>query len=552
MDPQSSSGFTLVEVLVALALLVVVSVGVVWLFAVSLQAGRSAHDRTIAVSIAAAKLEQLRSLEWRFALDHTGVLTARTDLTSDLSVEPVATGGPGLSESPAGTLDTNRPPYVDYLDRHGQRIGTGASPPRDAVYVRRWAVHRLSADPDRVLSLQVLVATVLREQQRPSSARPYLEWRGRPAGDDDDAAGAVTRAADGDEGFSLIEMLVATAILAIAYVVLLQLAAQGQRIARAQPEAADMRQRLRVAADMIQRDLLMAGAGLVHGSDAGPLSNYLPAVLPMRTGARRADPEVSFFDDRITILYVAAGAAAAPLVMDMPAPSADVPIDGAARGCPSTGLCGFEDGTRSLIVDTSGVGRGFDLFSVSRLSAGLVHGPPDADLSRAYPRAAARVVPVKQRVYYLDTPTRRLMAYDGYQTDVPLAENIVALRFQYFLDPWPDSVPRPPAGAGNCVYGAANPPIALLADLGRPTLAAAGATLLTDGPLCGLPPHRFDGDLLRIRRIRVTLRAQVGDHALRGSGGDFACRVSRPLRDSYVPDIAVSFDVSPRNLPSTR
>ena len=119
--------------------------------------------------------------------------------------------------------------------------------------------------------------------------------------------------AKSEAGFSLIEMLVATAILASAFVVFFQLAASGQRVARAQPDAADLRQRLRVAADMIQRDLLMAGAGLVHGAEAGPLVNYLPAVLPMRTGARRADPELSFFDDRVSILYVEAGAASAPL-----------------------------------------------------------------------------------------------------------------------------------------------------------------------------------------------------------------------------------------------
>jgi prepilin-type N-terminal cleavage/methylation domain-containing protein len=361
----------------------------------------------------------------------------------------------------------------------------------------------------------------------------------------------VKRARTDEGGFSLIEMLVATAIFATAYVVLFELAARGQRIARAQPDAADMRQRLRVAADMIQRDLLMAGAGLVHGA-AGPLVNYLPAVLPMRTGARKPDPELSFFDDRISILFVEAGAASAPLVANMPTAASDVPIDGSAAGCPAAGLCGFEDGTRTLIVDTSGVGRGFDLFSVSALSAGLTHGAPDPALSRAYPAAGTRVVPIRQRVYYLDAPGRRLMVYDGYQSDVPLAENIVSLKFEYFADPWPASVPRPPDGEGSCVYDAASPSAPLLADLGGSPLAPAAAALLTDGPVCGLLPHRFDGDLLRIRRIRVTIRAQVADRALRGSGTDFIVSGVSSDGPSYVPDIEVTFDVTPRNLQATR
>jgi prepilin-type N-terminal cleavage/methylation domain-containing protein len=176
MQIRLSSGFTLLEVVVALALLVVVTVGVVRLFAVAIEAGRAARDRTIAVSLATGKLEQLRSLEWRLELNTAGVLAPRTDTSTNLSLDPVSGGGPGLSESPVGTLDTNMPPYVDYLDRHGRWAGTGTSPPGNALYVRRWAVHRLPADPDRVVVLQVFVATVQRERSRRGSA-PHV-WNG--------------------------------------------------------------------------------------------------------------------------------------------------------------------------------------------------------------------------------------------------------------------------------------------------------------------------------------------------------------------------------------
>jgi prepilin-type N-terminal cleavage/methylation domain-containing protein len=171
-----SSGFTLVEVIVALALLVVVTVGVVQLFGVAIQSGRSARDRTMAVALATGKMEQLRSLEWRLEADSAGALTPRTDSSSNLSLDTVVAGGPGLSESPTGTLDANVPPYVDFLDRHGRWTGSGTSPPGNAVYVRRWAVHRLPVDPDRVVVLQVLVATVQRERTRRGGA-PHA-WNG--------------------------------------------------------------------------------------------------------------------------------------------------------------------------------------------------------------------------------------------------------------------------------------------------------------------------------------------------------------------------------------
>jgi prepilin-type N-terminal cleavage/methylation domain-containing protein len=163
---RSSAGFTLVEVTVALALLVVVSVGVVRLFAIGIEAGRASRDRTIALSLATGKIEQLRSLEWRLELDSAGAATPRTDTTTNLGVDPPGAGGPGLSESPAGTLDANMPPYVDYLDRHGRWAGAGTSAPGNAVYLRRWAIHRLPADPDGVVILQVLVTSVRLEGSR--------------------------------------------------------------------------------------------------------------------------------------------------------------------------------------------------------------------------------------------------------------------------------------------------------------------------------------------------------------------------------------------------
>jgi hypothetical protein len=349
-------------------------------------------------------------------------------------------------------------------------------------------------------------------------------------------------------GFSLVELLIASAIVMATFGVLFHAAASGRRVAHSQPDAADMHQRLRVAADMMQRDLLMAGAGLVHGETAGPLVDYLPPVLPYRAGAIGADPELSFFTDRVTVLHVPHGEPSAPLVVDMLSAGAAVPVATGVAGCPGSGLCGFEPGTRALIFDTGGAGLGFDLFTVGGVAGALGHGSPDPPFSRPYTAATTRVMPVRQRVYYLDAATRRLMSYDGHQTDVPLAENIVLLKFEYLVDPSAEAAPRPPPGGASCVYAAGSPPVPLLADLGGGVLQPAGASLLADGPVCGLAPNRFDGDLFRIRRIRVTIRAQVADAALRGTGSDFLSPGVSSNGDSYAPDIEVTFDVTPRNL----
>src|SRR5262245_12282506 len=120
-----------------------------------------------------------------------------------------------------------------------------------------------------------------------------------------------------DSGFSLVEMLVAVAVAVTTFGVLLYAASRGQRIARAQPEAADEQQRIRVAVEMLRRDLLTSGSGPAHGIETGPLTRYFPSIVPARTGARNADPELTFFTDRISIFAVPEGAVSARLSSSM-------------------------------------------------------------------------------------------------------------------------------------------------------------------------------------------------------------------------------------------
>jgi prepilin-type N-terminal cleavage/methylation domain-containing protein len=171
---RSANGFTLIEVLIAVALLISISVGIAQLFAIGLASGRASRERTVAAILAASKLEQLRAQAWSY---ERGSLVPRTDRTTNSSVDPHTDDGPGLQDSPPVTLDGNVAPYVDYLDARARWAGNGAKPPGNAVFVRRWAVRRLPDDPDRSLALVVFVTTVTRAARRSSPTA----WTGEDA-----------------------------------------------------------------------------------------------------------------------------------------------------------------------------------------------------------------------------------------------------------------------------------------------------------------------------------------------------------------------------------
>jgi len=100
------------------------------------------------------------------------------------------------------------------------------------------------------------------------------------------------------DGFTVSELLVATAITLTVTAALLDLVQRGRGSFQAQPERADMHQRLRVAVDALTRDLRMAGAGLQPFAVA--------PVMPYRVGVRDSDIDLGVFyrADAISVLYV--------------------------------------------------------------------------------------------------------------------------------------------------------------------------------------------------------------------------------------------------------
>ena len=172
----------------------------------------------------------------------------------------------------------------------------------------------------------------------------------------------------------------------------------------------------------------------------------------------------------------------------------------------------------------------------------------------------------------------------GTGADVPVVDNLVALKFDYYGEPRPAQVikslddpegpwttygPPPPvlqqqiptsgyAAGENCTFqidpvsGLQVPRLAVLgSDGGGKALVKLTAAQLIDGPWCpdSANANRWDADLLRIRRIGVTLRVQSANAALRGpSGLLFAHGGTSKSGSRWLPDQQITFQVSPRNM----
>ena len=355
-------------------------------------------------------------------------------------------------------------------------------------------------------------------------------------------------------GFSLVEMVVAVALVLVALGAVFTLANPAHPTFQAQPVAIDMQQRTRVAVDAISGDLLAAGAGL---------GKYVAPVLPFRRGLISPDSPGSFFTDRISVLYVPPKTATTTL--NAPSDAGSVVYVNAQPGCSlAKPLCGFVVNTLAAVFDETGTYDTFRIASLQENPPAIVRHP--GPWSKAY-AAGATLTAIESVTYWLriDTGkgTSELMRYDGRVTDLPVADEVVGLTFEYFGDPTPPVIRRPPSdpvgpwtsygpktppvtdddaatdgyGAGeNCVFNVVEAATApRLSILGLPpSLVPLPSSSLTDGPWCPdhLAPNRFDADLLRVRRVRVMLRV----------------RPSATVVQTPTPDQQISFDVVPRNL----
>jgi prepilin-type N-terminal cleavage/methylation domain-containing protein len=347
------------------------------------------------------------------------------------------------------------------------------------------------------------------------------------------------------QGFTLIELLVGSTISLGVIAVACYLAADVQVAWRAAAARVDLQQRARATADLVSRVLREAGAGPMAGAARTNLIRGIPPVLPRRVGRRGAGAFNEFRTDAFTAIRAVAESEHGVLLT--PAPAGATTLELSPAGCALT-ACGFAENAGLLLLDASGQ---FDMFTVTTVDGtALTVRHRGTSPSGAY-AAGTAVIAVESATIALNGPSRTLRHYDGDAGDLPVVDDVVDLSVRYYGEAEPPVWPRPPDGETNCLYGADGAyQGALLPVLGTPgRLLELTAAILTDGPWCGVGDLQYDADLLRIRRVRVTVRLQAGDAAVRGADRlRFANPGSARRSSLAVADMTVHIDVAPRNL----
>ncbi|MEO6212112.1 MAG: type II secretion system protein [Vicinamibacterales bacterium] len=340
----------------------------------------------------------------------------------------------------------------------------------------------------------------------------------------------------GQRGYTLVELLVAAAVMVTATSGIFVLLANGLGNSALWNESADLHQRARVAADVLSSELAAAGAG----TPEGPLIRFLPPVEPRRRGRAAAM-------NAVTIRSVPDNAPWSTL-------TADLPVDGSSAriaihaGCRvGIAACGFGVGTEVVLFDGAG---NWDLAFVQGAGGDtLALADVVGSRSVAY-LAGARIAQIVETTLFLDEVERQLRREQPGSGALPVIDHVVGLQLSYFGDPLPVSEPAPPPGVANCLFTSSGGRIAhpvLAADHGR--LAAMPVSMLTDGPFCGSGAGAYDVDLFRIRSIRASVRLQTGVEMLRGREPRlFIHPGGATIAERMIPDTVMSVELSPRNL----
>jgi prepilin-type N-terminal cleavage/methylation domain-containing protein len=340
-----------------------------------------------------------------------------------------------------------------------------------------------------------------------------------------------------DRGFSVLELLVAVAIMLAGAAAIFSLVDNSFARSPYWDESSDLHQRARVAAETVSAELRAAGAG----TSTGPLHWSFATIDPRQRGTGTVTTSA------ITMRHVPTHGLRSTIQGPLPPGGATVVIQRHPGCAAGTIACGFEAGMDVAVHDGTGNWDTLLVQAIGPDALTLVDRPSGRTTSY---NAGAEIVQIEEQTLYFDAPTLVLRREHPGVSDLPVVDNVVDVRFEYFGDTAPPGRPRPPAGVANCLYDSTGAPLplpALIADHGA--LVRLPLATLDDGPMCGSGATAFDLDLLRIRRVRVTLRLQAGPAILRGADPlRFARAGTASASDRMLPDVTATFDVAPPNV----
>jgi hypothetical protein len=134
---RADRGTTLLEAIVAASLLATIAVGTASLILLARRLGERAEQLMTATTLAAARLEALRSIPWVY--DIGGAVPEVAD----------------LSLSPPDALERNATGFWDATDGSGRPLSSSTEP----AFLRRWAIASAVAGPAQARGIEVCVFT---------------------------------------------------------------------------------------------------------------------------------------------------------------------------------------------------------------------------------------------------------------------------------------------------------------------------------------------------------------------------------------------------------
>ena len=150
---KSPEGFTLLETVIAIGILVTALAGIAQLFGLTARTTRESGSRGVALVAAQAKLETLRSLELAYG--------AHGERLTD----------PALEASPSQSLLEDTAHYFDVLDETG---GVVMDDEAEGSFTRRWAITPIDHREPHAVIIEVCVFRLPADGVKPAAAEICL------------------------------------------------------------------------------------------------------------------------------------------------------------------------------------------------------------------------------------------------------------------------------------------------------------------------------------------------------------------------------------------